>query len=126
MRECLLAVTVHCSSSNRRSSAGGLVENFTQALDLRREIMGVIADEKAAIVRDVGIADFPRAVVVEVADHVVPQEVAAGDDAIADIRLLQRRHDLGAVDAKARVEDDREAEPRAAAVFALDDETLVA
>src|SRR5712692_6090444 len=122
MRECVLAVTVHYSPFTVCSSAGGCVENFAQALDLRREIVGVIADEKAAVMRDVGIADFTHAVVVEVADHVVPQEVAASDDAIADIRLLQRRHDVGAVDAKARVEDDREAKARAAAVFTLDDE----
>ena len=69
--------------------AGRYVENLAQPFDLRRQVERVIADEKALIVRQVGVRQVVDAFIVVVLDDVVPSETAAGDDAIADIGFLE-------------------------------------
>ena len=50
-------------------------------MQLRFEIVGVVADEEAAIVNGVGVDDLAHAVVVEVLDDVVAQEILLDDRA---------------------------------------------
>src|SRR4051812_37314082 len=111
-------------TTNRSSAVRRRVEHLAQAMDFGREIARMIADEEAAVVRDVRIHNRTRGVVVEVADGFVAQEASAGDHANANLRGSERVHDPIAIEAAFGIEDERKAEPRAAAVFTLNDETV--
>src|ERR1700728_2107981 len=93
------------------SVAGG-IQHLPQAVELLAEIIGMIAGEEPMIVRDIGVLDLANALVIVVAHHIVAQEIAAGDDAVADIGFLQRIEHALPVEAVCRVENDRKAEAR--------------
>lgn len=59
-----------------------------QPLDLGLQVVWVITDKKPVIMNQIGVGKVIDAVVIEILDHVMPREAAAGDDAIADIGLL--------------------------------------
>src|SRR6187455_2739808 len=54
------------------------------------------------------------------------RKAAAGDHAEFDAAVSHRVHHAGPIECRLRVQDDREAEPRALAVLALNDEAVVA
>src|SRR5579864_1096496 len=108
------------------SSVADAIEHAAQALDLRRQVERMVADEEAQVMREIGIGQLVDCRVVIVPDHLVARETAPGDDAIADIGVLERLKHAPPLETPLRVEHDREAEGRALAVLALDDEALVA
>src|ERR1041385_4190689 len=105
----------------------GAIEDFAKLVDLRCQVYRRVADEEAVIVGDVrvrrGAADD---LVVVIFDHVVAQEIAAGDDPIADIGLLKGLEGALAVDMALRIHDHGETEARTLAMLALNDEAVVA
>src|SRR5258708_31561729 len=89
-------------------SVAGAIQHLVQALDLRPEIGWMVADEEAMVVGSVGVRRRPADnLVVEVLDGGVPEEVPAGADAEADIRLLERGEDALARDVALRIEGAR-------------------
>src|SRR5262245_52625478 len=115
-----------CDSHSRRN--GSAVENLAQAFDLWPQVARVIADEKATVVSDVCVHNLTHGVVLEILNHVVAKETAPCNDAIADSRFLESRHDTMPIDVQPRIQDDGKGEPRAARPFqlTLDDEPIIA
>ena len=68
-----------------------VVKNFAKPFYLRRQVERVVTDKKPEVVGDVGVFHFTDAREVIVLYHVMAKKTAPGDDAISDIRLLQRR-----------------------------------
>src|SRR5687767_5135867 len=94
-------------------------------VQLRCDITWMIAHEKSALMRSRCIGDAADDVIVEVLDRGVKREAAAGNHPELDTGLSKRVHDARAVDVVRRVENEREAEPRARAVFTLNDEPRI-
>ena len=96
----------------------------------RRSISAVmsarmVADKEPALVRRLRVVDVAHDVVVEKLDRCVSREAAAGDHPELDVGASKRVHHARAIEIHRRVQDDREAEPRARAILALDDEARV-
>src|SRR5262245_33096607 len=119
---CPLAMAPYpqASVSTRRA-----VQHLAQPLDLWPQLNRMIADEEAVIVGEVRVRETVDAFVVVVSDHVMARDAAAGDDAIADVGLLERAHDARARQPCLGIEDEGEGEGRALAVLALNDEPVV-
>src|SRR5262245_677291 len=86
----------------------------------------MIADEEAVVVSEVRVRQAADAFVVIMLDHVMARDAAAGDDAVADVGLLERAHDPGPRQLRLRIENEREGEGGALAILALDDEPVIA
>jgi hypothetical protein len=105
----------------------GPIQNSPQAGELRRQVVWKIANEKPAVVRQVGIGDATvYHIVIEIPDDVMAEKAAAGDNAEADIRVAQGLENAIAVNSADRVQNNGEREGGTFAVFALQNEALVA
>src|SRR6185503_11897 len=108
-----------------RGGNSGPIQHLAQLADLCAEVPRMVADKKSVIVGDVGVDDGADGVVVEEPDRLMPQETSAGDHPKSDLGTPHRLHHPPTIDGQGRIENDRETEPRAAPVLALNDEPLI-
>src|SRR5262245_11789849 len=117
---CGVRCTVQASALLSGSS-----EHAPQNGNFLCEIVRVVADEKTAIVCDVGVLDFSSDLIVEVPDGVVAQEAAARNHAKSNAGAAQRIHHGIPVDPHRWIQDERETEPGTSAILPLEDEAVV-
>ena len=95
-------------------------------VQLAREVVGMIPHKKAAVVRLVGVREAADDLVVEILDRFVSRKTAARNHPKFDARAAQRLHDAGAIEIELGIQNEREAEPGAAAGLPLNDKPAVA
>src|SRR5262249_2937323 len=84
---------------------GRAVERRAQSFEVGCQVEWMIADEESPVVREIGVGQRIDRLVIIMTDHVMAGDAAAGDDAISDIRLLERREHLRAAQPGIRSDD---------------------
>src|SRR4026209_713290 len=94
-------------------------------VELCGNVARMVANEEPALVRRLRVVDLADDVVVEMLHGNMVRKTTAGDHTEFDTAGSHRLHHTTAVEAGCRTQNNREAEPRAGAVLALNNDSWV-